>query len=69
MVRSGEILPLERILNGDHRVRGKHLIDVELENEKGRFIYEVDVLDEQGSVMEYEFDARTGQFLHEKKKQ
>ncbi|MBF0190419.1 MAG: PepSY domain-containing protein [Magnetococcales bacterium] len=67
LVRSGEILPLERILNGEPRVRGKQLIDVELETKKGILIYEVDMLDAHGALVEYQFDARTGAFLREKK--
>ncbi|GAB0056813.1 hypothetical protein SIID45300_01125 [Candidatus Magnetaquicoccaceae bacterium FCR-1] len=65
LVRAGEILPLERILEHDPRARGRRILEVELENKHGRWIYEIEVKDEGGRVMELEFDARTGQLLRE----
>lgn len=69
LVQAGAILPLERILEGDHRVRGRTLLDVELEEKNGVHIYEIKVIGPQGRVMEYTFAARDGAFLREKQKQ
>ncbi|MEO5363710.1 MAG: hypothetical protein H7838_08815 [Magnetococcus sp. DMHC-8] len=65
LVQSGEILPLERIIDSD-KVRGKRLLDVELEKKHGVYVYEVEVVDARGQVMEFRFDARTGIMLREK---
>ena len=65
LVQSGEILPLERIIDND-RVRGRRLLDVELEKKHGEYMYEVEVVDERGNVMEFRFDAKTGETLREK---
>lgn len=56
---AGEILPLQQILSGldaDERV-----LEVELEDDSS--YYEVEVLDSQGAVWEYRFDARSGDRL------
>lgn len=58
---AGEILPLQQILAGlgpDVRV-----LEVELEQADGRYLYEVEVLDRQGEVWEYRYDARNGELL------
>jgi uncharacterized membrane protein YkoI len=58
---AGEIVPLQQILGGlasDERV-----LEVELEDEHGGYRYEVEVLDAQGTVWEYLFDARSGELL------
>lgn len=61
---SGQIVPLESILE---RVRVQHpqgtLLEVELERERGTWVYEVELLDAAGSVREMLFDARTGEFI------
>ena len=35
-------------------------LDIELEREDGRWVYELELLDDAGVVREYLFDARTG---------
>ncbi|MEO5331022.1 MAG: PepSY domain-containing protein [Magnetococcus sp. YQC-5] len=64
-VRSGRILSLERILAGHHRVLEGRILEVELETKEGTLVYEVEVVDGQGRVMELLFDAKTGQLLKE----
>ena len=39
------------------------LVEVELENDDGRTVYEIELLTKQGSVIELTYDARTGRFL------
>ncbi len=59
-VESGEILPLADILAA---VRGKlpgEVVGVEIENEKGHWIYEFRVLNGKGHLYEVYVDARTG---------
>jgi len=61
--RSGQILPLETLLE---RARARHpgkVLDVELEHEHGRYVYEVILLDQAGRVWEVEMDAATGELL------
>ncbi len=42
-----------------------HLLELELEEEHGRYIYEVELLTEQGQVRELKFDASSGDLLED----
>jgi uncharacterized membrane protein YkoI len=66
LVESGDIVPLETILEQlQNRVMGR-VIEVELEQKKGRLVYEIEQVDEHGVVREYIFDAVDGSLLKEK---
>jgi uncharacterized membrane protein YkoI len=60
---TGEILPLETIIDKFQKTysRGR-ILEAELENEDGRYIYELVILDGKGRVRELEYDAHTGEF-------
>ena len=61
----GDILSLDRILQ---EARGQHpgrVLESELEQKDGRYVYEVELVDDQGRVREMKFDARTGEVLKE----
>ena len=67
LVKSGEIMPLEQLLqkmvSGDS---GKlRLLEAELERKQGRLVYELELVDEQGVVRELLFDAKTGEAIGE----
>lgn len=67
MQQRGDILSLEEILQ---RARGNHdgrVLETELEHKRGRYVYEVELLDEQGHVWEMKFDAATGDLLQEER--
>ena len=66
ITQRGDILSLDRILQD---VRGQHpgrVLESELEQKDGRYIYEVELVDDQGRVREMKFDASTGEVLKEK---
>lgn len=61
LLESGEIMPLEQLLG---RIKpGGRVLEVELESEHGRHVYEIEYLDTYGEVHEGYFDARTGEVL------
>lgn len=60
---SGKILPLELILQHVRQTYPGKVLDVELENEEGRIIYEVEILAESGIVIEVYINAETGKIL------
>ena len=66
LVQSGQILPLDTILENLKKRTTGRVLEVEIERKKGRLIYEIEIVDEQGVVNEYVFDASTGVFLNEK---
>ena len=52
-VEQGKVLPLEELL------------DLEVEREDGRIVYELEVVDEQGRVHSILLDAQSGEWLGE----
>ena len=60
---AGEILPLEEILKPVRQSYPGKILEVEMENEKGRIMYEVEVLGEDNIVREVHIDARSGKLL------
>jgi uncharacterized membrane protein YkoI len=63
--RKGAIVSLETVADAVQRVRPGELLEVELERERGRYVYEVEILDADGHVWELRFDARDGSLLKE----
>jgi len=63
LLDSGEILPLEVILNNVRRTFPGRILDVELEREDGQIAYEVEILGEDGVVTEIYINAKTGKVL------
>lgn len=59
----GEIQPLSKILSIAAARAPGDVIKVELEDEKGRLIYEVKLLGKDGRVREVELDAKSGAVL------
>ncbi len=57
---SSGILPIERILDQARASVAGTIIEVELEREHGRLIYEVLILTADNKKIEIEYDARTG---------
>lgn len=65
LMLSGQIRPLsELMLLHPERLNG-HLLDVELEEEDGRLVYEIEVLGKDGVVREFYLDASSGAVIKE----
>lgn len=62
---AGEIVPLEQILRDARTRHGGRIIEIELEHQNGRYVYEIEFVDERGAVHEYYYDAGDGRFLRE----
>ncbi len=63
---SGDILPLEQILDRVKQKQSGRIVETELEKKSGRYVYEVKVVDEKGVVHELKYDAKSGELLKEK---
>ncbi|AKJ99366.1 peptidase [Pseudomonas chlororaphis] len=65
--QQGVILPLEQLLQQAlDRHPGAKLLEAELEEKHGVFIYEVELLDTDGVVRELDLEAATGRLLKDK---
>lgn len=64
-IAEGRILSLQQLLDmhGD-RLAGR-LLDLEVERDKDRVIYEIEIMDDSGLIREIEIDAATGEILEE----
>ncbi|MBF0099104.1 MAG: hypothetical protein HQM04_07580 [Magnetococcales bacterium] len=69
LMQTGEILPLERIVAGVAQPGKGRLLAVELERRKGVWIYEIKRMDEQGRLLQQEYDAQTGHLLRVKEEE
>jgi hypothetical protein len=59
----GDVLPLAQILGAVEREFPGRLIEVELDDDDGHRVYELDWLLPDGRVIELKVDARTGAWL------
>lgn len=66
LVKSGDIIPLATILKKLQTIEQGQVIEVELEKKKKRLIYEIELVNNDGIVKEYIFDAKTGELLAKK---
>jgi uncharacterized membrane protein YkoI len=67
-VRAGEVLPLPTLLE---RLQGSYpgqVLELELERDDGRWIYEIKLLQPGGQVLKLEVDARTAAVLKQRRK-
>ena len=65
--QAGVIQPLDALLRPLlERYPGARLLEAELEEEHGRYIYELELLTRQGEVRDIELDAANGELLKDK---
>lgn len=65
---AGEVLPLSTVLDRLQRSHPGQILEVDLERETGRWIYEIKLLQADGQLLKLELDARTAEVLKEKRK-
>lgn len=63
LVAAGDILPLQQILDRVEQEQPGRILEVELEQEHDSYVYEIELVDEQGQVWELEFNAETGELI------
>jgi len=62
-VRAGKVMPLKAVLERLERQYPGQVLEVELEQEDGRWIYEVKLLQSGGRLIKLDLDASTGEVL------
>lgn len=67
-VQAGEVLPLPTLLERLQRTHPGRVLELELERDDGRWIYEVKLLQAGGQLLKLEVDGATGQVLDAKPK-
>ncbi|MEY3610287.1 MAG: hypothetical protein RJB14_9 [Pseudomonadota bacterium] len=65
-VKSGQVLPLAKVLALVEKTHPGQVLEVELENHKQQWQYEIKLLQPDGRLMKLQVDARTGEVLKRK---
>lgn len=63
---AGRILPLEAIAERARAARSGEILETELERSGDGYVYEVEVLDDAGTVWELKLDAQSGEVIEMK---
>lgn len=67
-VQAGKVLPLMTLLQRLEREQPGQVLEVELEQDDGRWIYEIKLLQQGGRLVKLEVDAATGAVLRRKER-
>jgi hypothetical protein len=67
-VEAGQVLPLSTLLERLRRTHPGQVLELELERDDGRWIYEVKLLQANGQLLKLEVDAATAQVLQVKRR-
>jgi uncharacterized membrane protein YkoI len=67
-VQAGEVMPLASLLERLQRTHPGQVLELELDRQDGRWIYEVKLLQPNGRLLKLELDARTAQVLEARHK-
>ena len=65
-VQAGKVLPLKTLLERLDREHPGQVLEVELEQDEGRWIYEIKLLQPGGRLVKLELDAASGALLQRK---
>lgn len=68
-LEAGEILPLSEILKAAETARPGRVIELELDRDDGRWIYELELVTPDGQLYEMEIDAATGTVLAQEREE
>ena len=66
LMESGDVLPLQSILDRIRKDYPGRILEVELEKKHDTIVYEIEILDDDGRVRELRVDASNGELLQDK---
>lgn len=65
---AGKILPMEEILGRVRSAQPGQIVEIELDREQGRYVYEVKLIDDADAIHKIELDASTGEIVQRRRK-
>jgi uncharacterized membrane protein YkoI len=68
LMEQGDILPLEKILEQARLIHPGRILEAEMEHKGEIYVYEIEIVDEQGRVWELKLNAQTGALVDKEKK-
>jgi uncharacterized membrane protein YkoI len=60
---AGEIQSLETIVDKARQLHPGHIIESELEHDGRLYVYEIELVDEHGTIWNLKFNAQTGELI------
>ena len=68
LMDAGEIVSADVLIkDAQQRMPSGRLLELELEHEDGRYVYEIEMVDDGGVVWEFYYDAKTEEFIRRTK--
>jgi len=67
-LKAGEVLPLQEVLDKVQRSHPGEVLEVELEREDGRWVYELKLLQSGGRLLRLDVDAKTASVLRSRQR-
>ncbi len=64
LVQEKKIISLESLMPSIRKHGDFKVLEIELDEDDGKLVYEVELLDKEGRVYEIKYDARTGQEIY-----
>ena len=65
----GKVLALEKIVEKARQIHDGRVIEAEISTERNTYIYEVEILDEDGVLWDLKFNASDGQLIGSSKEE
>ena len=65
----GKVMSLEKIVEIARKIHEGRVIEAEISTEKNAYVYEVEILDEEGVLWDLKFDARSGELIGSSKEE
>ena len=63
LLQAGSIVPLEQIIVDAKEQHGGHILEVELESKGNQYYYDIEMVNNDGVVWSYRYDATTGKLV------
>lgn len=67
-LQAGQVLPLKTVLERLERTQPGQVLEVELEHEKGQWVYEIKLLRPGGQLVKLQLDARSADTLSQRER-
>ena len=61
LLELGDIVSMEQILNKVRQSHQGRVLEIDLEEKDGRYLYEIELVDSEGEVRKFYFDAKSGE--------
>jgi len=61
--QQGTILSLQQIIDKATQIKPGKILETELDEEEGMYVYELEILDDKGQVWELDLNAQSGELI------